>query len=57
MQAIIEKFSNPGDVVLDPFLGGGTTGVAAKVLGRRFIGVEVDEDVAKKALDRIGEAK
>lgn len=57
MQAIIEKFSNPGDVVLDPFLGGGTTGVAAKMLGRRFVGVEVDEGVAKKALDRIGGAQ
>jgi DNA modification methylase len=53
MTAIVEKFSNPGDVILDPFLGGGTTGVAAKTMNRKFIGVEVDEEHAKKALERI----
>ena len=40
---IILASSNPGDVVLDPFLGSGTTSVVAKKLGRHYIGVEIDE--------------
>lgn len=40
---IILASSNPGDVVLDPFLGSGTTSVVAKKLGRQFLGVELDE--------------
>ncbi|NQT37941.1 MAG: site-specific DNA-methyltransferase [Planctomycetes bacterium] len=35
--------SNPGDVVLDPFVGSGTTSVVAKKLGRKFVGIEIDE--------------
>lgn len=40
---IILASSNPGDVVLDPFLGSGTTSVVAKKLGRRYVGIEIDE--------------
>lgn len=40
---IILASSNPGDVVLDPFLGSGTTSVVAKKLGRHYIGIEIDE--------------
>ena len=40
---LILASSNPGDVVLDPFLGSGTTSVVAKKLGRRFVGIEIDE--------------
>ncbi len=40
---IILASSNPGDVVFDPFLGSGTTAVAAKKLGRKYCGVELDE--------------
>ncbi len=36
----ILSWSNPGDVVLDPFLGSGTTGKMALLEGRRFIGIE-----------------
>jgi modification methylase len=45
--------SKPGDVVLDPFFGSGTTGAAAKRLGRHFIGVERDRDYAAAAQARI----
>lgn len=40
----IEQFTNPGDLICDPFLGGGTTAVAAKQLNRRFIGFDVNPD-------------
>ena len=45
--------SRPGDVVLDPFFGSGTTGAVAKRLGRPFIGVERDRTYAAAALRRI----
>src|SRR6059058_2906813 len=45
--------SSPGDVVLDPFFGTGTTGAVAKKLGRRFIGLERDPVYAKAARARI----
>ena len=40
---LIKKHSNEGDVVVDTFLGGGTTAVACKESGRKFIGSELDE--------------
>ncbi|HYX11708.1 MAG TPA: site-specific DNA-methyltransferase, partial [Candidatus Acidoferrum sp.] len=45
--------SNPGDLVLDPFMGVGSTGVAALELGRRFIGIELDETYVAAARRRI----
>ncbi|MGU3467082.1 site-specific DNA-methyltransferase [Methylobacterium sp. C33D] len=45
--------TNPGDVVLDPFFGTGTTGAVAKRLGRRFIGIEREATYAEAARDRI----
>ena len=45
--------SNPGDVVLDPFCGTGTTGAVAKKLGRHFVGIERDKTYAKAARARI----
>src|SRR6202046_4183477 len=44
---------NAGDLVLDPFFGSGTTGVAARRLGRSFIGVERDPDYAEAARRRV----
>lgn len=42
MLSIVEDFTDPGDVVLDPFSGSGTTGLACRILGRDFIGWERD---------------
>ena len=47
--------SRPGDVVLDPFLGSGTTAVAAARLGRRFVGVELNPDYLGLARRRLSE--
>jgi site-specific DNA-methyltransferase (adenine-specific) len=49
--------SREGDLVFDPFCGSGTTGVAAKELGRFFVGVEKQEEYAKLAERRIGAAE
>jgi modification methylase len=48
--------TNPGDVVLDPFFGTGTTGAVAKRLGRRFIGIEREAAYIEVAQQRIAEA-
>jgi modification methylase len=50
---ILLASTNPGDVVLDPFFGSGTTGAVAKKLGRHFIGIERDEGYIKIAQTRI----
>ena len=44
----------PGGVVLDPFLGSGTTAAVAKQLGRHYIGIELNPDYCKLAEKRIG---
>lgn len=54
MEYIIKTYSNPGDVILDNCMGSGTTGVAAKNLGRRFIGIEQDPKYFEIACKRIG---
>lgn len=50
---VIMSASNPGDVVLDPFFGSGTTGAVAKKLGRTWIGIERDKKYIKVAQKRI----
>lgn len=55
MADIIERFTDKGSVVLDPFLGGGTTGVVCVAKDRTFIGIEIDKEVASKAEKRIQE--
>lgn len=51
----IKTWTNEGDVVLDPFMGSGTSGVAAVELGRSFIGCELNEDYFTMASERIEE--
>jgi DNA modification methylase len=41
---LITKFSSPGDIIFDPFMGSGTTGVAAKDTQRKFLGIEIGEE-------------
>ncbi|MGC8622065.1 MAG: DNA-methyltransferase [Caldisphaera sp.] len=53
IEKLIELTTKPGDVVLDPFIGSGTTAVACKMLGRHYIGFEINRDYCKIAKDRI----
>ncbi len=53
LERVIQACSNPGELILDPFLGSGTTGVMAHHLGRRFIGCEYSADNARSAFGRI----
>ncbi|MBL4697694.1 MAG: site-specific DNA-methyltransferase [Phycisphaerales bacterium] len=53
LHRVIACSSNPGDTVLDPFLGSGTTGVIAHAMGRHFIGTEYSKPNAEMAFERI----
>lgn len=53
LHRVILSSTSPGDVVLDPFFGTGTTGAVAKRLGRRWIGVEREAEYIRAATDRI----
>lgn len=46
---LIQLYTSPGQIVLDPFLGNGTTAIVAKKLGRQFLGIELDESTAEFA--------
>lgn len=56
MRELVDLFSNPGELIFDPFMGSGTTGVAAVKLGRRFVGVEIDPKYFDIARERISAA-
>jgi len=57
MIELINRYTNPGDTILDPFMGSGTTGVACVQTGRNFIGIEIDEGYYKIAEKRIHDAQ
>lgn len=53
---LIESWSNPGDTVLDPFFGSGTTGEAAERLGRKWLGIEINRAYEPLINDRTAQA-
>lgn len=53
---IVETFSLPGETVLDPFCGGGTTGIVALELGRRFVGIDIDSQAIDTTQQRLIDA-
>lgn len=55
MNALIELTTKPGQIVLDPFMGSGSTCVSAKSLGRNYIGFELDKNYYEIAENRIKE--
>ena len=54
---IIDQWVRPGDTILDPFMGSGTTGVACVQTGRRFMGIEIDPGYFDIAVSRIQDAQ
>ena len=54
---LIENSSNPNEIVFDPFMGVGSCGIAAKQLGRKFIGIELDSSYYEIAKARIENAE
>ena len=57
LERVVLMSSDPGDVILDPFLGTGTTAVAAKALGRHFIGIDLDPKYVQIARDKIAQTE
>jgi len=53
IQELIKLLTKDGDVILDPFMGSGTTGIAAKKLKRNYIGIEINQEYIEYAEKRI----
>ncbi|CAB4148284.1 DNA methylase N-4/N-6 [uncultured Caudovirales phage] len=56
MRALIERYTKPGDLIVDPYMGSGTTLVAAIQCGRKAIGIEIDENYCQISTDRVKQA-
>lgn len=57
LERIVLMSTDPGDIVLDPFLGTGTTAIAAKTLGRRFIGIDIGPEYAEIAGEKLAKVQ
>lgn len=57
MQAMIELTTRKGHVIVDPFCGSGTTLVAAALLGRKYIGIDIDRTYCNTAINRLENLK
>ena len=57
LERIVLMGTDPGDIVLDPFLGTGTTAIAAKTLGRHFVGIDLDSQYVSLANEKLEKAK
>ena len=55
MEYLVKTYSNENDIVLDPCMGSGTTGVACLNTNRKFIGIELDKDYFDIAKERISD--
>lgn len=53
MADIVSRLTKPGELVVDPFLGGGTTAIVCRDLGRRFVGCDIDAAAVSKTLERL----
>lgn len=56
MRDLVKDYSRPGDVILDPFMGAGTTALGCILTGRKFVGMEIDEEAFQQACKRIEDA-
>jgi site-specific DNA-methyltransferase (adenine-specific) len=57
IQEFLKLLTKEGDIILDPFIGSGTTGVVAKKMNRKFIGIEINPEYCKYAEERISKTK
>jgi len=57
LRPLIEAYSRPGDLVLDPFSGSGSTSIAAMMVGRRYLGIELESRYCEYARQRLAELR
>ena len=55
MRWIVDKWTEPGDLVFDPYMGSGPIARACLDLGRRYVGIEIVEEYCQTAVNRLGQ--